>query len=94
LMTLALALAADFDAVITAWRDFHGQRATGWYSAEPGYLTAAARASVDLDPESDAQSAVDESAMLALQQAMALIWRVLVVWLAALSVLVLAGKIG
>jgi AmpE protein len=94
LMTLALALAADFDAVVAAWRDFHGQRATGWYSPEPGYMTAAARASVDIDPESDAESAVDESAVLALQQAMALIWRVLVVWLAALSVLVLAGKVG
>jgi len=94
LMTLALALAADFDAVVTAWRDFHGHRVPGWYSADPGYMTAAARASVDLDPESDAQAAMDDSAMLAMQQAMALIWRVLVVWLAALSVMVLAGKIG
>lgn len=94
LMTLALALAADFDAVVTAWRDFHGQRVPGWYSAEPGYMTAAARASVDLDSASEEEEAVDESALLAMQQAMALIWRVLVVWLAALSVFVLAGKIG
>jgi AmpE protein len=94
LMTLALALAADFDAVVTAWRDFHGQRVPGWYSAEPGYMTAAARASVDLDSASEEEAAVDESALLAMQQAMALIWRVLVVWLAALSVFVLAGKIG
>ena len=93
LMTLALALAADFDAVATAWRDFHGQRVPGWYAPEPGYLTAAGRASVDID-DADAQSATDESALLALQQAMALIWRVLVVWLAVLSVFVLAGKIG
>lgn len=94
LMTVALALAADFDSVLTAWRDFHGQRVPGWYSSDPGYMTAAARASVDLDPESDDQAAMDETAMLALQQAMALIWRVLVVWLAILSVFVLAGKIG
>jgi AmpE protein len=94
LMTLALALAADFDAVLTAWRDFHGQRVPGWYSAEPGYMTAAARASVDLDNGSEDESVVDESALIAMQQAMALIWRVLVVWLAALSVFVLAGKIG
>lgn len=94
LMTLALALAADFDAVVTAWRDFHGQRASGWYAAEPGYLTAAARASVDMDADSEETAALDDSALLAMQQAMALIWRVLVVWLAALSVFVLAGKIG
>jgi AmpE protein len=94
LMTLALALAADFDAVVTAWRDFHGQRVPGWYSAEPGYMTAAARASVDLDSASEDEAVVDESALLAMQQAMALIWRVLVVWLAALSIFVLAGKIG
>ncbi len=94
LMTVALALAADFDSVLTAWRDFHGQRVPGWYSGDPGYMTAAARASVDVEPESDDEAAMDETAMLALQQAMALIWRVLVVWLAILSIFVLAGKIG
>ncbi len=96
LMTLGLALAADFDAVVTAWRDFHNQRTAGWYSPDPGYMTAAARASVDIEPESDSDSdnAPDEFAIMAMQQAMALIWRVLVVWLAVLSVFVLAGKIG
>lgn len=94
LMTLALAIAADFDSVAAAWRDFHGQRVPGWYSPEPGYMTAAARASVDMESESEAESAVDDTALLAMQQAMALIWRMLVVWLAAMSVFVLAGKIG
>jgi AmpE protein len=94
LMTLALALAADFDAVATAWRDFHGHRVPGWYSPDPGYLTAAGRASVDLDVETDVEAAIDETAILAMQQAMALVWRVLVVWLAVLSIFVLAGKIG
>lgn len=97
LMTLALALAADFDAVASAWRDFHGNQGNhtpSWFSMQPGYLTAAARASVDLDAEAEAGSDVEHAAVNAMQQAMSLVWRMLVVWLAALSLLVLAGKIG
>ena len=94
LMTLALALAADFDAVVTAWRDFHGQGQGGWFSSDPGYMTAAARASVDIGSDSDTESAQEESAMVAMQQSMALIWRMLIVWLTVLSIFVLAGKIG
>lgn len=94
LMTLALALAADFDAVASAWRDFHGNQAPGWFAAQPGYLTAAARASVDLDAEAEVGSDTEHAAVNAMQQARSLVWRMLVVWLAALSLLVLAGKIG
>ncbi|MGD9584537.1 MAG: hypothetical protein AB7V26_12840 [Lysobacterales bacterium] len=94
LMTLALALAADFDAVASAWRDFHGNHALGWFSMQPGYLTAAARASVDLDADGESGSDAEHAAVNAMQQAMSLVWRMLVVWLAALSLLVLAGKIG
>ena len=94
LMTVALALAADFDAVVGAWRDFHGQGPVDSPAFDPGYLLAAARASVDLEPGSDADADLQETAVAAAQQALALIWRILVVWLAAVSLLVLAGKIG
>jgi AmpE protein len=46
LMTLALALAASFDAVFVAWRDWHQQRGEGWFAADIGFLHAAGRASV------------------------------------------------
>lgn len=94
LMTFALALAADFDAVVGAWRDFHGQGRVDSPTFDPGYLLAAARASVDLEPGSDADVDLQETAVAAAQQALALVWRILVVWLAAVSLLVLAGKIG
>lgn len=46
LMCLALALAAHFDAVLAAWRDWHAGRGQGWFVLDLGFLDAAARASV------------------------------------------------
>lgn len=46
LMCLALALAAHFDAVLAAWRDWHAGRGEGWFVLDLGFLDAAARASV------------------------------------------------
>ena len=46
LMCLALALAAHFDAVLAAWRDWHAGRGEGWFALDLGFLDAAARASV------------------------------------------------
>ena len=46
LMCLALALAAHFDAVLAAWRDWHAGRASGWFVLDLGFLDAVARASV------------------------------------------------
>lgn len=46
LMCLALALAAHFDAVLSAWRDWHAGRGQGWFVLDLGFLDAAARASV------------------------------------------------
>jgi AmpE protein len=59
LMTLGLALAASFDAVFAAWRDWHVQRGEGWFAADTGFLLAAGRASVnfELAAEADAETA-------------------------------------
>jgi AmpE protein len=46
LMCLALALAAHFDAVLAAWRDWHAGRGEGWLVLDLGFLDVAARASV------------------------------------------------
>ena len=93
LMTLALALSADFDAVATAWRDFHAARGKK-IVLDPGFLLAAGRASVEIEEDLGESYGEDARGPIAgLQQAMALNWRILIVWLVVFSLLVLAGSI-
>jgi AmpE protein len=93
LVTLGLAVAADFDAVARAWRDFHAERGE-WFTLDAGFLHAAARASVDADIELD-PALVDARAGIAeLKEALSLNWRVLVVWGIVFALFVLAGLIG
>ncbi|MBK8285869.1 MAG: regulatory signaling modulator protein AmpE [Ahniella sp.] len=97
LMTFGLALAADFDAAINAWREFHIGNGRGWFVPGADFMLAAARASVDAEDE--ALRAEDEtlerkSTQLSAQEAMALVWRVLILWLAILALLVLAGWVS
>ena len=103
LMTLALALAASFDAVLHAWRDWHRARGGGGWAADAGFLYAAARASVvcelaEEDADRDEPLPPDTVARLpaapALRDAMSLVWRILVVWLTVLALFVLAGYVG
>ena len=96
LMTLALALAANFDAVFRAWRDWHVDGAR----LDTGFLGAAARASVDIEIADDDTDVSGGSAMTAtpalleLRDAMSLIWRMLLLWLAVLALFVIARFIG
>lgn len=61
LMTLGLALAASFDAVFVAWRDWHVQRGEGWLASDVGFLLAAGRASVVFELAADsAADGIDE----------------------------------
>lgn len=92
LMTFALALAANFDAVFGAWREWHA----GGVRLDTGFLGAAARASVDIEiadddtdlPDGDAIAATP--ALLELRDAMSLIWRMLLLWLAVIAIVVIA----
>jgi AmpE protein len=94
LMTLALAIAADFDAVASAWRDFHAAR-DRTRVLDVGFLYAAGRASVDADIDDGDGYGDDARAQLAeMQEAMALTWRVLLVWGVVFALFVLAGKIA
>jgi AmpE protein len=94
LVTLALALAADFDAVAAAWRDFHGARGR-WFVLDLGYLSAAARASVDADIDiGDSYEGDQRPGIGEMREAQSLVWRVLVVWGVVLALVVLAGWIG
>ncbi len=94
LMTLTLALAADFDAVIAAWRDWHSEGVR----LGLGHLEAAARASVAIELAEEGAFAADgpaqAPALLELRDAMSLVWRVLVIWLGVLALFVVAGFVG
>ncbi|MBN8886061.1 MAG: regulatory signaling modulator protein AmpE [Rudaea sp.] len=95
LIALALAIASDFDAVLKTWRDYHAAHGKGYWSLDSGFLGAIARASVDADVEAGDGHAVDVSdPLVELDDAMTLIRRVLIVWLAVLAVVVIAGVFG
>lgn len=91
LMTFGLALAADFDRVLSAWRDWHANGVR----LDVGFLGAAARASVAIELAEEDAYAVDGPAqapgLLELRDAMSLVWRVLLLWLGVLALFVLAG---
>ena len=102
LMTLALALVGNFDTVLGAWRDNGGAS----FNLDHGFLAAAARASVrvELAEEADEQaeqfvhgagaSPAVAADMPELRDAMSLVWRSLLVWLAVLALFVIAGFVG
>ncbi|WP_269792783.1 regulatory signaling modulator protein AmpE [Stenotrophomonas sp. Iso1] len=96
LMTLSMALVGNFDTVFSAWRGAGGNR----LALELGFLTQAARASVGAELVEDADEArltgmapVDER-YPELRDAMSLVWRMLLLWMALLALLVIAGWVG
>jgi AmpE protein len=94
LMALALALASNFDAVFKTWRDWHAAP-KGYFELDPGFLDAIARASVDADVAAGDGYAQDvHRPLVALDDALVLVRRVLVVWLTVIALIVLAGWFG
>ena len=91
----AFALAANFDGVLAAWRDWH---ANGGLRLDIGFLGAAARASVVCELAEEDAYAIDgpaqAPALLELRDAMSLVWRVLLLWLAVLAIFVVAGFVN
>ncbi len=90
LMALALALASNFDAVFSAWRDYHRAHAHGYTHLDLGFLDAIGRASVVADVAADG-SGDAQSPLVALDDAMVLVRRVLVIWLTLIALIVLGG---
>jgi len=90
-MALSLALASNFDAVFTSWHDYHQAHSEGYASLDLGFLDAIARASVDADVAADETHADAHSPLVALDDAMVLVRRVLVVWLTLIALIVLGG---
>lgn len=95
LMSFGLALAANFDGVLAAWRDWH---ANGGLRLDIGFLGAAARASVVCELIEEDAYAIDgpaqAPALLELRDAMSLVWRVLLLWLAVIAIFVVAGFVN
>ena len=102
LMTLALALVGNFDSVLGAWRGAGGAS----LRLDTRFLGAVARASVNselaeeaADYAEDGQQATAAAVLTAadlpeLRDAMSLVWRSLLVWLAALALFVIAGFVN
>ena len=90
LMTLALALVGDFDTVVSAWKDNGGAS----LDVQRGFLAAAARASVRTELADEAMDYADHGVVAPgtlvavmgelpeLRDAMSLVWRILLLWLA------------
>ena len=95
LMTLALAIATDFDSVFKAWKRYHDEHGHGLFEGDNGFLLASAQ-SVVLTGHATRDGYADqlEGPMVSLQQAMDLVWRMLGVWLTALALLLLVGVLA
>lgn len=93
LMALSMALVGNFDTAWKAWRHAHGER----WMAGIGFLGDVARASVSAELREEAHDYTEAGLLPVwqrlpeLRDAMSLVWRMLLLWLAALALLVIAG---
>ena len=96
LLTFTLAVVGHWDAVIDAWRRWHSQAApTSWYSTEPGFLGAAAKADVLTDIEAGDGYAEEHSDPLAeLRRLRDALLRALLAWLSVVALIVIGGWVG
>ncbi|MBB6598367.1 hypothetical protein [Luteimonas sp. MC1825] len=88
LMALSLALVGNFDVVVGAWKAGGGAR----FTLDAGFLAAVGRASVRHELEEDGMQ--DAALPQALRDAMSLVWRILLAWLALLALFVVAGWVN
>jgi AmpE protein len=100
-MTLSLALVGNFDTVLGVWRDANGAS----LQLDHAHLGAAARASVRSEIAEETQEFIEEGATPGnawvqlgdspeLRDAMSLVWRILLLWLAILALFVVAGWVS
>jgi AmpE protein len=92
LMVLAMALVSDFDAVIGTWRAWHAQPGRSAWDLDPDFLASVARSGVDADIRAgDGANMSTLDPIEELADARRLMFRVLIVWLAVVALIVLAG---
>jgi AmpE protein len=96
LMTLSMALVGNFDAVFNAWREARGNQ----WQLDNGFLGAVARASVKSELAEEAEEYAEEGMVQAMRElpelrdAMSLVWRILLLWMAVLALFVVAGWVS
>lgn len=97
LMSLGMAIATDFDTILSLCRA-RAQANGGWFRFDPGLVSAVTAAAVKADLEdadNDGVEGYDEAAVVdrgvLLRDGLAVVWRVLIVWLALLALTALAG---
>lgn len=96
LMTLAMALVGNFDTVFNAWRAAGGNQ----WQRESDFLGQAARASVKSELAEEAEEYAEEGMVQTMRElpelrdAMSLVWRILLLWLAVLALFVIAGWVS
>ena len=95
LMTLALAIAADFDSVFSAWKKFHSEQGHSLFEGDNGFLLAAA-CQVVLSGHAALDGFADQFKGHGAEVALAgdMIWRILGVWLTVMALLLLTGWIA
>ncbi len=90
LMVLSMALASNFDRVSEAWRAWHAAPERSAWEFEPGFLGSIARASAEADLE-DTDDPAAAGSVRTLGAIRLLLRRLLVIWLVAVALIVLAG---
>lgn len=92
LMTLGMAMAADFDTVFSAWRHYHREQGHGFWQSDNGFMLAAGLEAVK-GGHANRDGFADQldGPLAQVKLTMDLIWRVLGVWLVALALVLLAG---
>ena len=93
LLVFTLAVVGHWDAVINAWRHWHEKAAaTSWYSVEPGFLGAAAKADILIDIAAGDGYAEDRSdPLVELVRLRSALLRALLAWLSIVALFVLGG---
>lgn len=96
LMTLSMALVGNFDTVFSAWRRAGGNH----WALDLAFLGEAARAGVGMELAEDAADAREAGLVPhaerhpELRDAMSMVWRMLLLWMALLALLIIAGWVG
>jgi AmpE protein len=95
LMVFAMALVSDFDAVISAWQQWHSRSGRPRSRLDPDFLGAVARAGVDADVEAGDGYVQDVSdPLVELSDTRRVVLRVLIVWLGVAALIVIAALIA
>ena len=95
LMTLALAIATDFDSVYRAWKCYHDERGHGLFDGNNDFMLTSARTIVKTGhAENDGYADELEGPMVTIKLAMDLVWRSLGVWATVLAILLLVDVIA